>query len=170
MNHITDLAALKKPLPDALLATLNTLFGERFSTTMAMREHHGRDASSYDPMLPDAVVFVESTEEVAALVKLCGEYEIPVIPFGSGTSLEGHVLALQGGISIDMSRMNRLLAIHAEDLTATVQAGVTATAEPRDQDRLVLSIDPGAAARSAACITRLRHQRGALRQHARGAR
>jgi D-lactate dehydrogenase (cytochrome) len=146
MNHIADLAALKKPLPDGLLAALAPLFGERLSTTMAMRKHHGRDASSYDPMPPDAVVFVESTEEVAALVKLCSEYQVPVIPFGSGTSLEGHVLALQGGISIDLSRMNRLLAIHAEDLTATVQAGVTRKQlnhEIKDSG-LFFPIDPGA--------------------------
>ncbi|MDY7545430.1 FAD-linked oxidase C-terminal domain-containing protein [Glaciimonas sp. CA11.2] len=146
MNHIATLAALKKPLPDALLVVLKTLFGDRFSTTHAMRAHHGSDESSYDPMLPDAVVFAESTEDVAATVKLCSEYQIPLIPYGCGTSLEGHILALQGGISIDLSRMNRLLAVHAEDMTATVQAGVTRKQinhEIKDSG-LFFPIDPGA--------------------------
>ncbi|KAF3997378.1 FAD-binding oxidoreductase [Glaciimonas immobilis] len=146
MNHIVSLAALKKPLPEALLVALAALFGDRFSTTQAMREHHGSDESSYDPMLPDAVVFAESTEDVAATVKLCSEYQIPLIPYGCGTSLEGHILALQGGISIDLSRMNRMLAVHAEDMTATVQAGVTRKQinhEIRDSG-LFFPIDPGA--------------------------
>jgi len=146
MNHIVELEALKKPLPEALLVALKTLFGDRLSTTQAMREHHGRDESSYDPMLPDAVVFAESTEDVAAAVKLCSEHQIPVIPYGSGTSLEGHILALQGGISIDLSHMNRVLAVHPEDLTATVQAGVTRKQinhEIKDSG-LFFPIDPGA--------------------------
>ncbi|MFC5476210.1 FAD-binding oxidoreductase [Paraherbaspirillum soli] len=146
MNQAVDQTALKKPLPETLLTALHSLFGERFTTTLAMREHHGRDASSYDPMLPDAVVFAESTDEVAAVLKLCSEHRVPVIPFGSGTSLEGHILAAQGGISLDLSRMNRLLAIHAEDLTATVQAGVTRKQlnhECKDSG-LFFPIDPGA--------------------------
>lgn len=146
MNHPVQLAALKKPLPEALLASLKSLFGERLSTTQAMREHHGRDESSYDPMLPDAVVFAQSTEEVAAAVRLCSSHEVPIIAYGAGTSLEGHVLALCGGVTIDLSQMNQVLAIHAEDLTATVQAGVTRkqlNQEIKDSG-LFFPIDPGA--------------------------
>lgn len=146
MNHIVDAQKLRKPVPAALLASLQGLFGERFSTARALREHHGRDESSYDPMLPDAVVFAHTTEEVAALIRLCGEHQIPVIPYGTGTSLEGHVLALQGGITVDLSQMNRVLAINAEDLTATVQAGVMRkqlNQELKDSG-LFFPIDPGA--------------------------
>ncbi|EGF30356.1 Fe-S protein, lactate dehydrogenase-like protein [Oxalobacteraceae bacterium IMCC9480] len=146
MNHIVNLAALRKPLPAALLAQLRALLGERLSTTQAMREHHGRDESSYAPMLPDAVAFAHSTDEVAAIVSACNTHGVPVIPFGSGTSLEGHILALQGGISIDLSQFNRVIATHAEDLTATVQAGVTRkqlNVELKDTG-LFFPIDPGA--------------------------
>jgi D-lactate dehydrogenase (cytochrome) len=146
MNRMTEGANVRLPLPPAMLVRLGELFGERLSTISAMREHHGRDASSYDPMPPDAVVFAESTEDVVALVRLCNEYQVPLIPFGSGTSLEGHVLALHGGISVDLSRMNRMLAIHAEDLTATVQTGVTRKQlnhEIKDSG-LFFPIDPGA--------------------------
>ncbi|WDZ95347.1 FAD-linked oxidase C-terminal domain-containing protein [Herbaspirillum sp. WKF16] len=146
MNHIVDAQKLKKPVPQALLDELKSLFGDRLSTTMAMREHHGRDESSYDPMLPDAVVFAHTTEEVAAFVKLCSRHETPIIPYGAGTSLEGHVLALQGGITVDLSQMNRVLAVNAEDLTATAQAGVTRkqlNQEIKDSG-LFFPIDPGA--------------------------
>jgi len=146
MNHLVDARKLKRPVPQALLDELKALFGERCSTTLAMREHHGRDESSYDPMLPDAVVFAHSTEEVAAFVKLCSQYDTPIIPYGAGTSLEGHVLALQGGVTVDLSQMNQVLAVNAEDLTATVQAGVTRkqlNQEIKDTG-LFFPIDPGA--------------------------
>jgi len=146
MNHPTPLTALKRPLPDAFLSALQALFGKRLSTTQAMREHHGRDESSYDPMLPDAVVFAHSTEEVAAAVALCNQYCVPVIAYGTGTSLEGHVLALAGGITIDLSQMNQVVAIHPEDLTVTVQPGVTRkqlNLEIKDTG-LFFPIDPGA--------------------------
>jgi D-lactate dehydrogenase (cytochrome) len=146
MNHPAQLTELKKPLPAELLAALEAIFEDRLSTSQAMREHHGRDESSYDPMLPDAVVFAQTTEEVAQAVKLCGSYEVPIIPFGTGTSLEGHVLALRGGVTIDLSQMNQVLAVHAEDQTATVQAGVTRkqlNQEIKDTG-LFFPIDPGA--------------------------
>ena len=146
MNHPSQLTELRRPLSDAFLASLRKLFGDRFSTSQAMREHHGRDESSYDPMLPDAVVFAHSTEEVAAAVKLCNEYKVPVIPYGTGTSLEGHILALSGGLSIDLLQMNRVIAVHAQDLTVTVQPGVTRkqlNVEIKDTG-LFFPIDPGA--------------------------
>jgi D-lactate dehydrogenase (cytochrome) len=111
-----------------------------------MREHHGRDESSYDPMLPDAVVFAHSTAEVAKAVALCNHYHFPVIAYGTGTSLEGHILALQGGLSIDVSQMNQVVALNAEDLTVTVQPGVTRkqlNVEIKDTG-LFFPIDPGA--------------------------
>jgi D-lactate dehydrogenase (cytochrome) len=111
-----------------------------------MREHHGRDESSYDPMLPDAVVFAHSTAEVAKAVALCNQYKFPVIAYGTGTSLEGHILALQGGLSIDVSQMNQVVALNAEDLTVTVQPGVTRkqlNVEIKDTG-LFFPIDPGA--------------------------
>jgi len=138
--------AARRPLPPALIDGLQALFGERFTRNAAVCAHHGRDESSYDPMPPDAVVFAHSTEEVAAAAALCHRHAVPMIPFGAGTSLEGHVLALHGGVTIDLSQMNRLLALHAEDLTVTVQAGVSRkqlNQEIRDSG-LFFPIDPGA--------------------------
>ncbi|RZI41836.1 FAD-binding protein [Herbaspirillum sp. HC18] len=146
MNPPAHLAALKKPLPAELLTALQAIFEDRVTTSQAMREHHGRDESSYDPMLPDAVVFAQTTEEVSEAVKLCNAHGIPIIAYGAGTSLEGHVLALRGGITIDLSQMNNVLAVHAEDQTATVQAGVTRkqlNQEIKDTG-LFFPIDPGA--------------------------
>ena len=146
MNHPVQPAGLRKPLPVELLAALETIFEDRVSTSQAMREHHGRDESPYDPMPPDAVVFAQTTEEVAEVIKLCSAHGIPVIPYGTGTSLEGHILALQGGVTVDLSQMNKVLAVHAEDQTATVQAGVTRkqlNQEIRDTG-LFFPIDPGA--------------------------
>lgn len=146
MNQNVHGDALERRLPPPLSSALQDLFGERFSVSRAVREHHGRDESSYDPMLPDAVVFAHSTEEVAAAVALCNSHLVPVIAFGAGTSLEGHVLALQGGITIDLSQMNRVLAIQSEDLTATVQAGVTRKQlnQAIKDSGLFFPIDPGA--------------------------
>jgi D-lactate dehydrogenase (cytochrome) len=146
MENLEHSKALKRSPPAALLTVLGALFGERLSTSLSVRQHHGRDESYYDPMPPDAVVFARSTEEVAAAVKLCHQHDVPVIPYGAGSSLEGHVLALHGGITIDVSQMDQLVALHAQDLTATVQAGMT-----RKQLNLSLKdsglffpIDPGA--------------------------
>src|SRR5215207_337561 len=104
---------------------LSRLLGERFTTADHERQQHGRDESSLRPMLPDAVCFPLSIEEVSAIVNLCGQARTPVIPFGAGTSLEGHVFAPHGGLSVDLSRMNRILRVSADDLDCTVQAGVT---------------------------------------------
>ncbi|HJV79725.1 FAD-binding oxidoreductase [Noviherbaspirillum sp.] len=146
MNHFSQPTVSKRPFPEELALALGTLFEDRFSVSEAMRAHHGRDESSYDPMLPDAVVFAQTTEEVAEVVKLCSNYDVPIIPYGTGTSLEGHVLALRGGVTIDLSQMNQVLAVHAEDQTATVQAGVTRkqlNQEIKDTG-LFFPIDPGA--------------------------
>src|SRR6267154_5280771 len=115
----------RSPLKPALLAALRQRLGDRLSTSAAICEQHGKDESYHTPHAPDAVAFAHSTDEVSAIVKLCAGYKTPVIAFGAGTSLEGHVAALAGGICIDMSQMNRVLRVYAEDLDATVEAGVT---------------------------------------------
>jgi D-lactate dehydrogenase (cytochrome) len=148
MNAPTDLPwrASARPLPAAMLEALKQRFGERLSTATAVREQHGRDESPFPVTPPDAVVFCESTDEVAAVVTLAAQHGVPVIPFGVGSSLEGHLLAVQGGVSIDLSRMARIVRINAEDLTVTVEAGVTReqlNREIRDQG-LFFPIDPGA--------------------------
>ena len=132
--------------PPALHQELKNRFAERYSTAQAVREHHGKDESPYDPMLPDAVVFVRTTQEIIELVHACEHYRVPLIPYGAGSSIEGHLLALQGGISIDMSQMNQVLAVNAEDLTATVQAGVTRKQLNQElkSSGLFFPIDPGA--------------------------
>jgi D-lactate dehydrogenase (cytochrome) len=129
-----------------MLETLRAQFGERFSTANAVREQHGRDESTYPVTPPEAVVFCESTEDVAAVVALASEHAVPVIAFGTGSSLEGHLLAVQGGVSVDVSRMDRIVRVNPEDLTVTVQAGVTReqlNREIRDTG-LFFPIDPGA--------------------------
>jgi D-lactate dehydrogenase (cytochrome) len=146
-SRIMDARAPTSPafLDDAL-AALGNLLGDRLSTGFALREQHGRDISHMPPAAPDAVVFAQSTEEVAAIVKICARYGIPVIPFGTGTSLEGHITAPRGGVSLDVSQMNRVLAVHTADLDAVVQPGVTRKAlntHLRDTG-LFFPIDPGA--------------------------
>lgn len=134
------------PLPDALLALLRAEFAERCSTAPAVREQHGRDESVFDVPPPQAVVFAESEAEVARVVALCAAHRVPVIPFGAGSSLEGHLLAVRGGVSLDVSRMNRILRVDAEDLTVTVQPGVTRKQlnEALRHEGLFFPIDPGA--------------------------
>src|SRR5215208_1784245 len=130
MNAPTELSQLVpeihlRAVPQALIDTLKTRFGAQCSTALPVREQHGRDESSFQAPPPAAVVFAESTQEVADAVKLASDHEVPVIPFGGGRSRGGHRLAVQGGIIIDVSRMNKVLAINAEDLTVTVQPGGT---------------------------------------------
>ena len=150
MNAPTELAQwplLKpRPMPAAMLEALKARFGDRCSTARAVREQHGRDESPFDVPPPEAVVFCESTEEVAEVVRLASAHGVPVIPYGAGSSLEGHLLAVQGGVSIDLSRMNRVLRVNAEDLTVTVQAGVTRMQLNREikDTGLFFPIDPGA--------------------------
>ena len=133
-------------IPAVMLEALRERFGDRCSTATAVREQHGRDESTYPMTPPEAVVFCESTDDVSAVLKLAHEHAVPVIPFGVGSSLEGHLLAVQGGVSVDVSRLNRIVQVNAEDLTATVQAGVTReqlNREIRDTG-LFFPIDPGA--------------------------
>ncbi|CAJ0713417.1 D-lactate dehydrogenase (cytochrome) [Ralstonia sp. GP73] len=158
MNHPAPPSQIiRKPIPPAMLDALRTRFGDRVSMSEAVRAHHGRDESAYDPMLPDAVVFAQTTEEVAAVAKLCFEHEIPLIPYGAGSSLEGHLLAVAGGVSLDLSQMNHVLSVHSEDLTVTVEPGVTRkqlNTEIRDTG-LFFPIDPGAdASIGGMCATR----------------
>ena len=135
-----------RPVPAAMLGALQAHFGTQCSTALAVREQHGRDESPIDAPPPEAVVYCQSTEDVAAVVKLADQYAVPVIPFGVGSSLEGHLLAVQGGISIDLSRMNKIIAVQPEDLTVTVQAGVTRMQLNNEirHTGLFFPIDPGA--------------------------
>ena len=145
LNHLVPDVA-QREVPAALIAALQAQFGDRFSTAMAVREQHGRDESSFQVPPPAGVVFAESTADVAAAVALANQHHVPVIPFGVGSSLEGHLLAVQGGISLDVSRMNKVLSINAEDLTVTVQPGVTRKQlnEEIKSTGLFFPIDPGA--------------------------
>ncbi len=135
-----------RAVPPSMLADLRARFGPRCSTAMAVREQHGRDESPIDSPPPEVVVFCESTDDVAAVVQLADLHAVPVIPYGAGSSLEGHLLAVQGGVSIDLSRMNKVISVHAEDLTATVQAGVTRLQLNHEirHTGLFFPIDPGA--------------------------
>jgi D-lactate dehydrogenase (cytochrome) len=118
----------------------------RVSDGDSVREEHGRDLSHHPPRLPDVVVFAASTEEVAGVLGLAHDRRVPVVPYGAGTSLEGHVLALRGGISLDLSRMDRVLEVRPADLSATVQPGVmrSALARAAGEHGLFFPVDPGA--------------------------
>jgi len=137
---------VQRETPQALIDALAARFGAHCSTALVVREQHGRDESSFAAPPPSAVVFAHCTQDVADAVKLASEFSVPVIPFGVGSSLEGHLLAVQGGISLDLSRMNQVLAVHAEDLTVTVQTGVTRKQlnEEIKHTGLFFPIDPGA--------------------------
>ncbi len=148
MNIAADfsLHLMPRPMPAAMVEALRAHFGERYATSLAVREQHGRDESPMDAPPPEAVVFCESTGDVAFVVAQAAEHRVPVIPYGAGSSLEGHLLAVQGGVSVDVSRMNRVLQLNAEDLTVTVQAGVTRMQLNREikDSGLFFPIDPGA--------------------------
>jgi D-lactate dehydrogenase (cytochrome) len=130
----------------SVVTELKALLGERVTTSASVREHHGKDESYFPYALPDAVVYPHSTEEVRDVVNICRRHRVPMIPFGVGTSLEGHVLAIEGGVTIDLSQMNSVLAVHEEDLDAVVQAGVTRKQlnEYIKHTGLFFPIDPGA--------------------------
>ncbi|WP_434618086.1 FAD-linked oxidase C-terminal domain-containing protein [Azospirillum sp. B2RO_4] len=133
-------------LTEEARAELTALLGDRFTTSLPVREHHGKDESYHTPCPPDGVAFANSTEEVSAIVKICAKHKLPIIPFGTGTSLEGGIAALAGGITIDLSGMQQILRVSAEDLDVTVQAGVTRKQlnEHLRDTGLFFPIDPGA--------------------------
>lgn len=131
---------------ETAIGILKQRFGERLQTGQAIREQHGHTTTWIENQPPDAVVFAQSTEDVADVVRIAAEHRVPLIPFGTGTSLEGHVNAPAGGISVDVSQMNKVLAVHAEDLDVVVQPGVTRKAlnEYLRDTGLFFPIDPGA--------------------------
>ena len=137
---------VREAVKPELIASLRQRLGDRLSTSAAICAQHGKDESYHQPHAPDAVAFAQSTDEVVEIVRLCAQYKTPIIPFGTGTSLEGHVAALKGGICIDMSQMNRILRVGAEDLDATVEAGVTRKQlnEYLRDTGLFFPVDPGA--------------------------
>lgn len=133
-------------LPEAVVEQLKRLISDRLQTGDAIRMEHGRSETHFAPMPPDAVAFAESTEEVAAIVKICAAAGVPVVAFGAGTSVEGNALAPKGGLSLDLSRMTRIVAVNQEDFDCTVEAGVRReqlNEYLRDQG-LFFPIDPGA--------------------------
>ena len=122
------MACASRPGPDALAAALSQLrarFGERLAESTAVRRQHGNQLSEVPNEPPDAVLFPQTTGEVADAVRICAKQRIPIIPFGVGSSFEGHINAPFGGLSIDTSRMKRIVAVRVDDLDCTVEAGVT---------------------------------------------
>src|SRR5271165_1369217 len=130
----------------ALTADLAARFGNRFTASEAIRRQHGHTLTWLENEPPDAVVFAETREDVIDLVKLCAKHDAPIVPFGVGSSLEGHVNAPHGGVSLDCSRMNAILAVNAEDLDCVVEPGVTRTQlnSHLHDTGLFFPIDPGA--------------------------
>ncbi len=142
MNHVVP----SVPLPAVFVERLVDRFGDRAGFGDALRTRFGKDESYHPSVPPDVVVTVADTAEVSALLALCNAYRVPVIPYGAGTSLEGSVSALHGGVAINLQEMNQVLAVHAEDLDVVVQPGVTRrqlNAYLRDSG-LFFPVDPGA--------------------------
>jgi D-lactate dehydrogenase (cytochrome) len=131
---------------DDLIAALKAVLGDRATAAGSVREHHSRGESYHPPAPPDLVVYPRTTEEVSEVVRLCAARNVPVVPFGAGTSLEGHVLAVEGGVTIDLSQMNAVLRVSTDDLDATVQAGVTHRQLNKHlaNTGLTFFVDPGA--------------------------
>ena len=131
---------------DQPFEALRNLLGERFTTAQAVRDHHGKDESWHPPKAPEGVCFPESTAEVSAIVQICAAARMPIIPFGAGTSLEGQLIAERGGLSVDLSRMKKIVSVNVDDLDAQVEAGVTRkqlNEHLRDMG-LFFAVDPGA--------------------------
>ncbi|MEH6812378.1 MAG: FAD-linked oxidase C-terminal domain-containing protein [Motiliproteus sp.] len=131
---------------DALLSDLHAVFGDRLNTSAATREQHGQGEDSHGCKPPDAVVYTHSNEEVALVAKHCSQHKIPLIPYGTGTSVEGHLLALHGGISVDLSQMSQILESNSADMDCRVQAGVTREQLNRElrYQGIFFPVDPGA--------------------------
>ena len=145
MAHATTLPRNEDGLKTAI-GVLKQRFGERLQTGQSIREQHGHTTTWIENQPPDAVVFARSTDEVSDIMRIATEHRVPIIPFGTGTSLEGHVNAPAGGISVDVSQMDKIIAVHAEDLDVVVQPGVTRMAlnEHLRDTGLFFPIDPGA--------------------------
>ena len=141
-----DEGSLRRNSVAQAIDEIRAILGDRLSLSAAVREQHGKDLTWNEGAPPDAVAFVESTEEVAQIVEVAARYGTPLIPFGTGTSLEGHISAPFGGVSIDLSRMNRILEVNPEDLDARVEAGVTRKQlnQHLKEHGLFFPIDPGA--------------------------
>ena len=140
------MTAAARRLDDDFLAELQRIAGNRVATNASIRDQHGRDATYHRGHPPDAVVFAHTTDEVSAVVRACAARKIPIVPYGAGTSLEGHVAALRGGVCIDLSQMNKIVSVRSEDMDATCEAGVTRkqlNEYLRDRG-LFFPIDPGA--------------------------
>ncbi|MBI3453856.1 MAG: FAD-binding protein [Rhodospirillales bacterium] len=146
MNPSSIAVPLKVAVRDAAIAELKALLGDRLSTATAVREQHGKDESYHASVPPDAVAFARTTDEVCAIVKICARHKMPVIPYGTGTSLEGHIAALYGGLSLDMSQMNHVIEVNAADLDCRIEPGVTRKQlnEYLRDTGLFFPIDPGA--------------------------
>ena len=112
-------------MPNDILPDLRALLGERVTDAAAARDAHGRSESYHAPHPPDLVVFPQSTAEVAGIVTICAGAGVPLTGFGAGTSLEGNAVPLHGGVSVDFSRMNAVLAVNADDMDCRVQPGIT---------------------------------------------
>jgi D-lactate dehydrogenase (cytochrome) len=145
LEHIPVVARNEAGIASAL-AILKQRFGERFLTGADIRRHHAHTTTYIPNQPPDGVAFVENSDEVQDVVRVCSEHSVPLIPFGAGTSLEGHLNAPGGGVSLDLSRMNRLLAVNAEDLDCVIEPGITRKAlnEQLRDTGLFFPIDPGA--------------------------
>ena len=135
-------------LSERFMEQLASILGDDLSVSLQIRENHGRDESPYRTQPPDVVVFPQTTQQVAKIAGLCNEYQVPLIAYGAGSSLEGQLLAVEGGVSLDLSQMNAIIAVNSEDLTATVQAGVTRIQlnEEIRTSGLFFPVDPGAEA------------------------
>ena len=143
---MTTRARTRRPDPAPTIADLRALLGDRVSTAAAVCEQHGKDTTHHSGHPPDAVAFPEKTDEVAAIVRVCAAHGTPVIAYGTGTSLEGHITAPEGGVTVVLSKLDRILEVNAEDLDVRVEAGVTRkalNAHLRDTG-LFFPIDPGA--------------------------
>ena len=140
------MSAQSAALDEGFLNALRKIVEQRLSTSKAVCEQHGKDESYHPGRAPDAVVFPQSTEEISEIVKLCATYKVPVIPFGTGTALEGHVAALHGGVCLDVANMNQVIQVNAEDMDVTVQPGVTRKQlnEHLRDTGLFFPVDPGA--------------------------
>jgi len=143
---MTVVRSVRQPLPEGFLGRLEQHFGAQLQTGEAIREQHGSSETHFEAMLPDAVVFAESRDDVVALVEHCAAAGVPIVPFGAGTSIEGNAAAVVGGISLDMTRMDRIIAVNEGDFDCIVQPGVRReelNAHLRDKG-LFFPIDPGA--------------------------